>query len=63
MTPPRCPHCGAVATDPVGEMLAAIKAGRVAELSPEQIVAAFHAGQEPAQAERLRIAFEKHERR
>ena len=34
MTPPRCPHCGAVAADPVGEMIAAMKAGKVAELSP-----------------------------
>ena len=34
MTPPRCPHCGAVATaDPVGEMIAAMKAGKVATLA------------------------------
>ena len=63
MTPPRCPHCGAVAADPVGEMIAAMKAGKVAELSPEQIAAAFRAAEAPEQAERLRLALAEHEAR
>ena len=60
MTPPRCPHCGAVA-DPVGELIAAIKAGKAATLSPEQIAAAFRAAEAPGQAERIRVALEEHE--
>jgi hypothetical protein len=63
VSPPRCPHCGAVAADPVGEMIAAIKAGKVALLSPEQIAAAFHAAEAPEQVERLRVALEEHEAR
>ena len=63
MTPPRCPHCGAVAADPVGEMIAAIQAGKVAELSPEQIAAAFRAAETPDQAERLQRALAEHEAR
>lgn len=62
MTPPRCPHCGAVA-DPVGEMIAAMKAGKVATLSPEQIAAAFRAAETPEQAERIRRALDEHEAR
>ena len=64
MTPPRCPHCGAVATaDPVGEMIAAIKSGKVVMLSPEQIAAVLRAVEEPDQAERLRLALAEHEAR
>ena len=63
MSPPRCPHCGAAAADPVGEMIAALKAGKVALLSPEQIAAAFRAAEAPKQAERLRVALEEHEAR
>ena len=63
MTPPRCPHCGAVVADPVGEMIAAMKAGKVATLAPERIAAAFHAAQEPGQAERLQRALAEHEAR
>ena len=63
MTPPRCPHCGAVAADPVGEMIAAIKAGKVATLAPERIAAAFRAAEAPGQAERLRLALAEHEAR
>ena len=62
MTPPRCPHCGAVA-DPVGEMIAAVKAGKVATLSPGQIVAALRAAEDPDQAERLQRAVAEHEAR
>ena len=62
MTPPRCPHCGAVA-DPVGEMIAAVKAGKVVMLSPEQIAAVLRAVEEPDQAERLRLALAEHEAR
>ena len=60
MSPPRCPHCGAVA-DPVGEMIAAMKAGKVVMLSPEQIAAVLRAVEEPDQAERLRLALAEHE--
>ena len=63
MTPPRCPHCGAVAADPVGEMIAAMKAGKVAELSPEQIAAFVDAAEAPGQAERIRLALAEHEAR
>ena len=63
MTPPRCPHCGAVAADPVGEMIAAMKAGKVADLSPEQIADAFRAAEAPGQAERIRLALAEHETR
>ena len=64
MSPPRCPHCGAVATaDPVGEMIAAMKAGKVVMLSPEQIAAAFRAVEAPGQAERIRLALAEHEAR
>ena len=64
MTPPRCPHCGAVATaDPVGEMIAAIKSGKVVMLSPEQIAAVLRAVEEPDHAERLRLALAEHEAR
>jgi hypothetical protein len=63
VSPPRCPHCGAAA-DPVGEMIAAIKAGKVALLSPEQITATLHAAAEtPEQAERLQRALDEHEAR
>ena len=62
MSPPRCPHCGAVA-DPVGEMIAAVKAGKVVMLSPEQIAAVLRAVEEPDQAERLRLALAEHEAR
>ena len=62
MTPPRCPHCGAVA-DPVGEMIAAIKAGKVATPSPEQIAAFVRAAEAPGQAERLQRALAEHEAR
>ena len=62
MSPPRCPHCGAVA-DPVGELIAAIKAGKVVMLSPEQIAAVLRAVEEPDQAERLRLALAEHEAR
>ena len=60
MTPPRCPHCGAVA-DPVGEMIAAMKAGKVATLSPEQIAAALRAAEEADQAERVERALPEQE--
>ena len=63
MTPPRCPHCGAVAADPVGEMIAAMKAGKVVMLSPEQIAAVLRAVEEPDQAERLQRAVAEHEAR
>ena len=64
MTPPRCPHCGAVATaDPVGEMIAAIKAGKVATFSPEQIAAYVRAAEAPGQVERIRVALDEHEAR
>ena len=63
MTPPRCPHCGGVAADPVGEMIAAIQAGKVAELSPKQIAAALCAAETPEQAERIRRALDEHEAR
>jgi len=64
MTPPRCPHCGAAATaDPVGEMIAAVKAGKVATLAPERIAAAFRAAEDPGQAERLQRALAEHEAR
>ena len=64
MSPPRCPHCGAVATaDPVGEMIAAMKAGKVATLAPERIAAAFRAAEAPGQTERLRLALAEHEAR
>lgn len=63
MTPPRCPHCGAVAADPVGEMIAAIQAGKVATLSPEQIAAFVDAAEAPGQAERIRLALAEHDAR
>jgi hypothetical protein len=46
-----------------GEMIAALKAGKVATLSPEQIAAAFDEAELPEQAERLRVALEEHEAR
>ena len=58
MTPPRCPHCGSIA-DPVGEMIAAMKAGKVATLLPEQITAFLYASEAPGQAERIRLALEE----
>ena len=64
MNPPRCPHCGAVTTaDPVGEMIAAIKAGKVATLSPEQRATFVRAAEAPGQAERIRLALAEHEAR
>ena len=42
-------------------MIAAMKAGKVAELSPEQIAAAFRAAEAPEQAERIRLALAEHE--
>ena len=64
MTPPRCPHCGAAATaDPVGEMIAAIKAGKVATLAPERIAAFVDAAAAPGQAERIQRALEEHNSR
>ena len=44
-------------------MIAAMKAGKVATLSPEQIAAAFRAAEEPDQAERIRLALAEHEAR
>ncbi len=63
MNPPRCPHCGAAVSDPVGEVIAAIKAGKVALLSPALIAAAFGAAEAPEQAERLQRALAEHEAR
>lgn len=62
MSPPRCPHCGAVA-DPVGEMIAAMKEGKVSTLSPEQIAAFIHAAATPEQAGRIQRAIAEHEAR
>ena len=44
-------------------MIAAIQAGKVAELSPEQIAAAFRAAETPEQAERIRLALDEHDAR
>jgi hypothetical protein len=49
--------------DPVGEMIAAMKAGKVVMLSPEQIAAVLRAVEEPGQTERLQRALAEHEAR
>ena len=44
-------------------MIAAMKAGKVADLSPEQIAAFVDAAEAPGQAERIRLALAEHEAR